>query len=73
MTGDRDPWTPPALAEELALALPDAELHVLPGASHSLPVEQPEALDALVLRFLAERFPPRRRARPAPAGEEPGS
>jgi pimeloyl-ACP methyl ester carboxylesterase len=62
VAGGRDPWTPPRLAEEMAAALPDAELHVLEAASHSLPIEEPEALDGLVLRWLAERFPPRHRA-----------
>ena len=36
-----------------------AELHVLGEASHSLPIEEPERLEALVLGWLAERFPPR--------------
>ena len=61
VAGGRDPWTPPRLAQEMAAALPDAELHVLEAASHSLPIEEPEALDGLVRRWLAERFPPRRR------------
>jgi len=55
------PPAPPRLAQEMAAALPDAELHVLEAASHSLPIEEPEALDGLVRRWLAERFPPRRR------------
>jgi hypothetical protein len=43
----------------MAEAMPDAELHVLGEASHSLPIEEPDALEALVLGWLAERFPPR--------------
>jgi pimeloyl-ACP methyl ester carboxylesterase len=59
VAGGRDPWTPPALARQMAEAMPDAELHVLGEASHSLPIEEPDALEALVLGWLAERFPPR--------------
>jgi hypothetical protein len=43
----------------VAEAMPDAELHVLGEASHSLPIGEPGALEALVLGWLAERFPPR--------------
>ncbi|HEV8423681.1 MAG TPA: alpha/beta hydrolase [Actinomycetes bacterium] len=71
VAGGRDPWTPPALAEQMAEALPDAELHVLEEASHSLPIEEPEALEDLVLGWLAERFPPRRRA-PGPSAGPTG-
>ena len=58
VAGGRDPWTPPALARQMAEAMPDAELHVFGEASHSLPIEEPDALEALVLGWLAERFPP---------------
>jgi pimeloyl-ACP methyl ester carboxylesterase len=62
VAGGRDPWTPPALAEQMAAAISDAELHVVDGASHALPIEEPEALDDLVLSWLARRFPRRARA-----------
>ena len=51
------PWTPPALARH-GKAMPDAELRA-GEAGHSLPIEEPSALEALVLGWLAERFPPR--------------
>jgi pimeloyl-ACP methyl ester carboxylesterase len=62
VAGGRDPWTPPALAEQMAAAMADAELHIIDGASHALPIEEPEALDELVLSWLARRFPRRARA-----------
>lgn len=40
-------------------ALPDGQLAVVPGASHGLPLEQPETVDRLILNFLAESAPPR--------------
>lgn len=39
-----------ALGERLAAALPDARLHVLPGAGHGVPREAPAALAALLAR-----------------------
>jgi pimeloyl-ACP methyl ester carboxylesterase len=49
----------PLVLVKVAEGMPDAELHVLGEASHSLPIEEPDALEALVLGWLAERFPPR--------------
>jgi hypothetical protein len=46
----------------MAAAMADAELHIIDGASHALPIEEPEALDELVLSWLARRFPRRARA-----------
>jgi pimeloyl-ACP methyl ester carboxylesterase len=55
----------PLVLVKVAEGMPDAELHVLGEASHSLPIEEPDALEALVLGWLAERFPPRGRRGPA--------
>jgi pimeloyl-ACP methyl ester carboxylesterase len=69
VAGGRDPWTPPALAEQMAAAMADAELHVIEEASHALPIEEPETLDELVLSWLARRFPrPARATRGRKAG-----
>lgn len=53
-------------------ALPEGQLAVVPGASHALPLEQPDALNGLIRNFLAAGGPPRtllpiRRARPQDA------
>lgn len=53
-------------------ALPEGQLAVVPGASHALPLEQPDAVNAHILKFLAAAGPPQtmlpiRRARPASA------
>ena len=34
-------------------ALPDAQLAVVPGTSHALPMEKPELVNRLILDFLA--------------------
>jgi non-heme chloroperoxidase len=48
MVGTRDRLTPPRMARQLAAGLPDAELVVLPGAGHMLPLEEPDRiLDAI--------------------------
>lgn len=68
IVGDDDVVT---LAHTLSLyeALPQGQLAVVPGASHGLPLEQPEAVAGLVSNFLAAAEPPRtfmpvRRAKP---------
>ncbi|MDQ4008622.1 MAG: alpha/beta hydrolase, partial [Actinomycetota bacterium] len=50
LVGDRDRLTPPSHARRLAQAMPWAELTVLPGAGHILPLER----DAAVTRALAQ-------------------
>jgi 3-oxoadipate enol-lactonase len=61
ITGEADLSSPPACAEAMAAAIPGAQLHILPGAPHMAPLEQPGAFTAGVLPFLrsvAQR-PPR--------------
>lgn len=52
MIGDDDLCTV-GHAEALRRALPDAQLAVVPGASHGLPMEKPVLTAAIVLDFLA--------------------
>ncbi len=53
--GGADPVCPPAVGRELAAALPDAELHVLPGVGHTPAEERPDETAALLVDFLARR------------------
>ncbi len=55
--GTADLFLPTASVEELARAISGAELCVLPGATHYLPVEYPEELADRVDGFLAESVP----------------
>lgn len=41
-----------AIGQEMARALPDGTMHVLPGVGHAAHLEQPEAFTALVLPFV---------------------
>ncbi|MET0294319.1 MAG: alpha/beta fold hydrolase, partial [Phenylobacterium sp.] len=43
--GDADPIAPPFVGKRLAELLPNATLHVLPGAGHDLAALRPEAAD----------------------------
>lgn len=54
LTGSQDALTPVGDAEELAEAIPNARLEILPGAAHGLMVEAPNAFNDIVVQFLAE-------------------
>jgi pimeloyl-ACP methyl ester carboxylesterase len=55
--GDRDTFTPPRLAEEMAAALPRGELLMVHGGTHAVPLERKELVRERVERFLRERVP----------------
>lgn len=50
--GRDDAWTTPAVHEEMAKAIPDAELVVIDNAGHFLPVEQPKAFTDALRRWM---------------------
>jgi pimeloyl-ACP methyl ester carboxylesterase len=56
-------------AVAMAATIPDAQLAVVPGASHTVPIERPELVNRILLDFLAPDPPPkyfmRDRLRPA--------
>ncbi|MEZ2390430.1 alpha/beta fold hydrolase [bacterium RCC_150] len=58
VVGDDDAVTLPHTVS-LYESLPQGQLAVVPGASHGLPLEQPELLASLILNFLAADGPPR--------------
>jgi pimeloyl-ACP methyl ester carboxylesterase len=53
ISGEEDAGSPPALGQRLAEALPRGESIVMPGIGHYAPIEAPEALDAVLLPWLA--------------------
>lgn len=55
IAGDRDTFTPPRYAEEMAAAMPHAELMMVQGGTHVVPLERKEAVAARVEKFLRER------------------
>jgi pimeloyl-ACP methyl ester carboxylesterase len=56
MVADED-FTPEEHARDVAAAIPCAEVAVVPNATHALPMEKPDVVADLVLRFLAEHAP----------------
>jgi abhydrolase domain-containing protein 8 len=49
IAGEADQLTPPVLAEQIALQLPDAQVSVLPRCGHQIPLERPDAVIAAIL------------------------
>ena len=54
LVGEEDVATVPAKAERIRDLIPGAELVRIPGAGHSSTVEQPEAVTAVMTRFLGQ-------------------
>lgn len=54
ITGDIDPYTPPAVLEVFHRRIPHATAIVIPNSGHSAFWEQPERFNRAVLDFLAE-------------------
>jgi 3-oxoadipate enol-lactonase len=52
VVGEKDPGTPPAMAQVLAERIPGARLRVLPGAMHCSAVESAGEFNAALLDFL---------------------
>jgi pimeloyl-ACP methyl ester carboxylesterase len=52
LVGDEDVITPPAEAQSMAEAMPNARLEVIPQGGHMAPFENPAAANAAILRFL---------------------
>lgn len=52
LCGRHDRTTPPALSEEIAALVPHARCEIVEGASHMLPIEQPQAVAAALRNLL---------------------
>ncbi len=50
--GDGDQLTPPEVSQEMAALLPQAQFEIVAGAGHMLTMEQPQAVSALLLKWL---------------------
>lgn len=53
LVGDKDALTPPDRSEEMAAVIPDARLMVIPECGHASTLEQPEAVNAALIDWLA--------------------
>jgi 3-oxoadipate enol-lactonase len=52
MVGDKDPATPPRMAEEIKSRIRGARLEVVPDAAHLLNIEQDVVFDAALMSLL---------------------
>lgn len=56
IAAERDTFTPTALADEMAHAIPHAEIEVIEEASHAAPVEQPDRIAERIEEFISARL-----------------
>lgn len=54
ITGQLDPGSTPEMSYRLGAAVPNSRVHIVPGARHMLPVENPAALAAELKSFFFE-------------------
>ena len=57
IAGDRDRFTPAWLSRRMALEIAGAELLLVPGGSHTTPLEAPARIEQAVADFLRRRVP----------------
>lgn len=55
LTGDCDPLMPPSLATEMAEAMAQSHVVIVPNCGHGSTLEQPEAVNAALVRWLVEQ------------------
>lgn len=58
MAGERDRFTPAWLSHRMAESIPGAELTLIPGGSHTAPLEQPGLFSQRIDQFFKERIFP---------------
>ncbi|MDF1566187.1 MAG: alpha/beta hydrolase [Deltaproteobacteria bacterium] len=56
IAAELDTFTPAWLSEEMADAIPDAELLMVPKGSHVAPIEQPDLFELRIEKFLREKL-----------------
>ncbi len=52
LVGEQDASTPPAVAKDVAAAITNAELQILPGTAHIVTVEAPDVVNHAIRTFL---------------------
>jgi pimeloyl-ACP methyl ester carboxylesterase len=55
IAGEVDPFIPRRVAEKMARRIPGAELTMVPGGTHFVPVEHPELVNLRIEKFLCDR------------------
>jgi len=52
MTGELDSWSGPEQHRQIAAAIPNSELVIVPGAGHMIQFETPQAVNSAIARWL---------------------
>jgi pimeloyl-ACP methyl ester carboxylesterase len=53
VVGDQDPVTPLSLQRQIAAAIANSKIRIVPNTAHLTMLETPEAFNAILLEFLA--------------------
>jgi pimeloyl-ACP methyl ester carboxylesterase len=54
LVGENDVLTPPLASQEMHERIPNSEFHLIANAAHMSNVENPEAFNSHLMRFLAD-------------------
>lgn len=54
--GEKDKLTPPNVMEEMSNSIQDSEFHIIPGAGHMTPLENPDAVNKIIKDFLSRKL-----------------
>jgi len=55
LCGEHDAWTPPAIHRDMAIAIPNSLLVIVPGSAHLTPIERPGAVSRALRALLARK------------------
>jgi pimeloyl-ACP methyl ester carboxylesterase len=53
--GEKDKLTPPDIMKEMSALIKDSEFHIIPGAGHMTPIENPIAVNEILTYFLSRK------------------
>jgi pimeloyl-ACP methyl ester carboxylesterase len=56
LCGEKDKLTPPDVMKDMSVKIPNSEFHIVPGAGHISPVENPEFMNEKIEGFLKSTF-----------------
>lgn len=55
LCGEHDAWTSPAVHQDMAIAIPNSQLVIVPGSAHLTPIERPDAVSGALRALLARK------------------
>lgn len=73
IAGDQDSFTPPALSTRMHTTIPEAEILMIEGGSHTALIERPEQVNEAVTAFLRRRLGGARASAAPQSGDPPAA